>query len=302
MITWDNYEEYMIMHADGELQPHEEKALEDFLNDHPLLKNELANYERTRLTPDTTIVYNQKNSLLKTGSNRRTISLSNWRTYAIAAGIAALIVFSMAIFRDNNTINSIPVVAVRDTVIGTPVNKVASKKDDSSQLAGITPEDVHSAALPDTGHHEDAPSVKENIAVSVTHKAPEKTANIKHKNNAEGQKEKEMLNERNTMLALSPLNSRELQKLPVNISIPEKAKTVDIPDYTVAVNNNTPVEEAPEESWVDKLPVSDTKKKEISEVANAISQGYEKLTSFKESISERSVTVKIQKKKLLISF
>ena len=54
MITWENYEEYIMMHADGELTPAEENALMAFVNEHPELKKELAAYELTRMTPDTT--------------------------------------------------------------------------------------------------------------------------------------------------------------------------------------------------------------------------------------------------------
>ena len=51
MISLENYEEYMILHADGELQPAEEQELMAFLDAHPELKAEMTAYDLTRLSP-----------------------------------------------------------------------------------------------------------------------------------------------------------------------------------------------------------------------------------------------------------
>src|ERR1035437_4860442 len=114
MITWENYEEYMMMHADGELRSDEEQELLAFVNKHPQLKKEMAVYELTRLTPDTTQVFAHKNSLLKPVTTKKTIAFPQWRKYSIAAGIAALIFISLFKYMTNNKV--VVEVAKTDTV------------------------------------------------------------------------------------------------------------------------------------------------------------------------------------------
>jgi hypothetical protein len=91
MVTWDNYEEYMVMHADGELNASEEQALQAFISGHKELQSEMALYEQIRLSPDTTEVFVNKGQLLKQEPAGRVISLKQWRSYGIAAGLAALL-------------------------------------------------------------------------------------------------------------------------------------------------------------------------------------------------------------------
>lgn len=94
MVTRENYEEYLILYADGELDAAAERQLMSFLNKHPDLKEELAMYESVRLEPDTTIVYASKEALLKQPAAKK-ITLGNWWAYGAAAGVALIIGISL---------------------------------------------------------------------------------------------------------------------------------------------------------------------------------------------------------------
>ena len=65
MVNLENYEEYMMMYADGELNEAETKALMDFVAANPGLAKELEAYSATKLVPDTTMVYANKDQLMK---------------------------------------------------------------------------------------------------------------------------------------------------------------------------------------------------------------------------------------------
>lgn len=109
MVNMENYEEYMLLYADGELGKEEEQELLAFVAEHPQLQAELNAYAATRLQPDTGIVFADKESLLKTeGGSSRAIWPGNWKTYAAAASVILFITF-FTILR--NTRKDVPVVA-----------------------------------------------------------------------------------------------------------------------------------------------------------------------------------------------
>jgi len=64
-INRHNYEEYFILYLDDELAPNERRAVEDFVDLHPDLKDELDLLMQFRLTPDTSLVFQGKEDLLK---------------------------------------------------------------------------------------------------------------------------------------------------------------------------------------------------------------------------------------------
>ncbi|MBW7912220.1 MAG: hypothetical protein H3C54_00600 [Taibaiella sp.] len=66
MVNMENYEEYMLLYADRELTPEQEKALLDFVALHPELKPELEAYAATRLQPEEAMIFTGKDALIKT--------------------------------------------------------------------------------------------------------------------------------------------------------------------------------------------------------------------------------------------
>jgi hypothetical protein len=95
MITWENYEEYIVRYADKELRPEEERALMTFIAANPELNAELKAYETLRMEPDETIMYENKELLIKPVPANRILIFPHWQRYAVAAGIAALVLVSL---------------------------------------------------------------------------------------------------------------------------------------------------------------------------------------------------------------
>src|SRR5690349_9629178 len=107
MVTWENYEEYMLLEADGELDEAGQKELHAFVAKHPELKKELAAYMATRLQPDTELVFTNKDTLLKKGGSSRTISMRSLWTYGAAA--AVLLLVAVTIIKQGSKETSMPV-------------------------------------------------------------------------------------------------------------------------------------------------------------------------------------------------
>jgi hypothetical protein len=55
-------------------------------------------------------------------------------------------------------------------------------------------------------------------------------------------------------------------------------------------------------SWLDALPIKDSKKEQLATVAGVLESGIEQAHSLKETIKTNKVKVKIQSKQLLILF
>jgi len=109
MITLENYEEWMCLHVDGELDAAQTQALMAFVAEHPELKDELALFEATKLKPETKLIFDQKEQLLQP----KTISFlpfNHWKTFSAAAGLALLLGFGAQQIL-NKTIDSSSTVA-----------------------------------------------------------------------------------------------------------------------------------------------------------------------------------------------
>jgi anti-sigma factor RsiW len=81
-ISRHNYEEYFILYMDNELAPAERRMVEDFVQLHPDLKEELELLQQFKLTPDTNIVFAGKEELLK-GKEVSIVNLSNYEEYLL---------------------------------------------------------------------------------------------------------------------------------------------------------------------------------------------------------------------------
>ena len=87
MINIENYEEFLCSYVDGELNEAKTKALLLFLEAHPELKDELSAFESTKLQPDTTVVFENKKTLLKK-EGAMLISFNNWKTLSAGCPIS----------------------------------------------------------------------------------------------------------------------------------------------------------------------------------------------------------------------
>lgn len=81
-INHHNYEEYFILYMDNELTPEDRRMVEDFVQQHPHLKEELNLLLQYKLVPDDNIVYPAKEELIQpNGSN--TINLANYEEWLV---------------------------------------------------------------------------------------------------------------------------------------------------------------------------------------------------------------------------
>lgn len=92
MITRENYEEYLMLEADGELDAAGQRALAEFFKAHPELEAERAMWHSVKLNPDQDLVFPDKNQLLKSApkAERRIIPF-------IWTAAAAVILFMILI-------------------------------------------------------------------------------------------------------------------------------------------------------------------------------------------------------------
>jgi len=112
MVNRENYEEYLMLYLDGELEEKDQKMLLDFLALHPDLQQELVLFQATVLKPDPTVFYANKEALLKPIPPARSFSLGGWKQYSAAAALLALGIFfaSKFILQTDSPVSSNPIV------------------------------------------------------------------------------------------------------------------------------------------------------------------------------------------------
>lgn len=79
-ITHHNYEEFFILYMDNELDSEERRMVEAFVQQHPDLKEELDSLLQYKLVPDTGIVFEGKEDLLKENGHSL-ITLNNYEEW-----------------------------------------------------------------------------------------------------------------------------------------------------------------------------------------------------------------------------
>ncbi len=79
-INRHNYEEYFILYMDNELSAEERLMVEVFVQQHPDLKDELDTLMQFKLTPDTHIVFEGKEELMKENGHS-IITLNNYEEW-----------------------------------------------------------------------------------------------------------------------------------------------------------------------------------------------------------------------------
>ncbi len=82
-IDRHNYEEFFILYMDNELTEAERRMVDIFVSHHPDLKEELEQLLYTKLSPDTTANYNQKEDLFKQ-STTTTITATNYEDWLLS--------------------------------------------------------------------------------------------------------------------------------------------------------------------------------------------------------------------------
>lgn len=81
-INRHNYEDYFILYLDNELNSDDRRMVEAFVQQHPDLKEELDVLLQYKLTPDTSIVFPEKEELMKVNGDTP-ITLSNYEEWLV---------------------------------------------------------------------------------------------------------------------------------------------------------------------------------------------------------------------------
>ncbi len=81
-ITRYNYEEYFILYMDNELDSNDRRQVEAFVQKNPDLKEELDLHLQYKLVPDTTIIFDGKEELMKV-NGETPVSLTNYKEWLL---------------------------------------------------------------------------------------------------------------------------------------------------------------------------------------------------------------------------
>lgn len=201
-IDTTNYEEWLLSYTDNELTAEQKNGVEKFITTHPAAKAELEFLQKTKLHPDSAIVFANKEILYRKEEKVKVIGI-RWRRIAAAAALL-LAVSSTALVVLNNKKNTQP---------GFASEKVEEKRSIEDNPAK---QPNNETALID-------PEAADN---KTTDKIGKETIEI---NNPIANEEKRVVqNEKNT-----PYMPMEVKKdEPVVTDTKEKKKTNDLPQPT----------------------------------------------------------------------
>ena len=288
MVTAENYEEYMILSADGELSAEEERELMAFLEQNPALKGEMDTYASLKLVPDEELVYSGKQNLLKPENNKQIFIPRLYRSYGIAAGILLLIGTSYIVYEKNqrNPIES-------NNVAALPI------KDTSKQNIKIANRDTQK---------QQQTTQPNNIQVAASHQTPNPKNNPKERIKPLCQSPIQVLpkpiNEnpvaRVQQQALSALPMADAQQMATTYTLNTESLssiTTDIEPIAATLSG-----EDKRRAFIDKLPLTDVKKEGLVKVSGSVINTYNQLHSLKKEIESTNVTLAVRNRKLIISF
>ena len=278
MVNMENYEEYMLLYADGELNEVEEKELLAFVAQYPQLQEELKLYAATRVVPNTEIVYEGKEDLLKATPAKRAIALNRRWIYTAAAACVAMMLFF--VFNKEN-INE-PVVAHHTSTIKNTVQRPAPPADT---------EEFHSIPVDPISVKQAATQQPMLAAKHTTVKKQPKTK-LPHQETVIAKKEEQ-----------KPTVKEYTQP---NITQPNKIKEEQQP---VVVQNeqpnnyddHQPAQTTPHEKDKRLLDIINRDRFEGAKmIAQAFDEKAEKVKNIKRKIQDTDVALKIGKREILI--
>ncbi len=298
MINLENYEEYMVMHADGELSPSEEQELMNFLYEHPELQSELTAFSMTKMIPDTDIVFEKKDALMQPEEGKKVIAFPVWRKYAVAAGVAAIFFVSYWKIHTGSTEEVTTVAAVTNQPAATtPVAPVTNTTVNPTPEQNPNNTDNTVPATTNTTETQ-APQQKTMLAANTT-----KHDRVKHADRVNGVKNtthETAVAANNTVATeqINPVVPAEMIAWKNQENFSEVFVT-NVPPASIYMHEG---DEKGTNSIIDKLPIDELKKKGMEHVASAVATGYNKVHALREEISGSAISLKIEKRKLVISF
>ncbi|MBX2905623.1 MAG: hypothetical protein KF744_06260 [Taibaiella sp.] len=294
MITRENYEEYMMMHADGELSPAEEQELMSFLYEHPEYQHELTAFSMTKLIPDDKLVYTRKVSLLKREGGAMVVPFAPWKRYAVAAGVAAVLMmgwYQMFYNAERNSEMSVAtttVAPVQQKSMMLAANEASDKSPSTAAEAGAPQKNDIELHEKPTPAHQDAATVENNLKATQRAVAHTGSAAPTHTNEIAALNIDPITDVKPAAFAASKNNQE--------ISV---ASVTNLPPAAIYVYEG---ENETKQSIVAKLPIDELKKEGMENVVAAVANGYDRINAIKQGISETVVSFKVEKRKLIVSF
>ncbi|RYD59497.1 MAG: hypothetical protein EOP56_01135 [Sphingobacteriales bacterium] len=283
MVTWENYEEYMLLDADGELNETEQVCLQAFIALHPELQKEQELYSAVRFAPDTTQLYQQKDLLLKEEPQKKTIAFKGWWAYGAAAGIAAII-----------GIWALKQPAQQPLVVDNTPAKVAPLVAVASEVK--EPKDIHSSP------------VKTVTVENTIKRQPAAIVQTKKKNNEVPANTQKVIQPVTEPKVVTPQPetiaqaSKEMEKT-FRLQDPEPKTNTQpevLPVEPIVTEPNT-VELKTRRSGIDVLALLDVKESQgVADVKDAISAKLEQAKDIKNKIKGTDVSLRIGKKELFV--
>lgn len=283
MVTLENYEEYMLLEADGELAEAEQKELYAFLDQHPELKNELALYKATIMEPDASVVYEHKEQLLKQlPGGKRTIALGGWWTYGAVAACLAMVLFLL--LKPQHTIDT-PVVATTQHT-HTNINATAPQKAQPVQ------QELH--------------SIPTNPITKETAEKQQPQAIAKSKKQPVIQQVKQSLP--------TPAEQAQQDELPIaKRQVPVSNMQTDLPKPKTEVHTELPAitdsqtetlaakeDREPKENHRLLALLPEDKREGISIIASAVNEKIEKVKNIKNKIKDTDISFRFGNRELFV--
>jgi hypothetical protein len=174
VIDHSNYEEWLMLYVDGELSVNQNIVVEKLVSNHPEIKAQLDILQKTKLQPDTAVVFANKEILYRSEERVRIIAI-NWKRIAVAAALL-LAVSTTALILLNNKDNNQPDVALNPT-------KEQPNQSNSTPATQQPANEIASTNVTSSGKTSDAVG-KNNVESSNTNVAVEskgKTDELKQK-------------------------------------------------------------------------------------------------------------------------
>jgi hypothetical protein len=119
-INADNYEECLLLYIDNELNSDQRNAVEKFVAQSVIAKKELDLLLKTKLQPEASSIYFNKESLYRTEEKERRVIPFNWRRLAAAAILLFVVGGSAVLYFNNKGKNTETGVASMEKGIKTP--------------------------------------------------------------------------------------------------------------------------------------------------------------------------------------
>jgi len=240
------------------------------------------------------VVYADKQTLVKPVPAKRTIALLTWRNAAVAAGVAAIIVFYFLKFNAGNVAeqnNYVKTNKVPDTIVK-PVNN-----GQTTVVTNVPPTIQKNVIASRQSEQKDAvkeakSTKREANAPAIAHQHMERYNKAAAIPDTE---QPQMANSSERLDAIPVVNNKELPAKPQQR---ELAVIQAVPVAAIAVTET-------HTSFWDKLPLDEANKQEIMNIKNAgtaVAAVYDKVEEIKQQIHNTTVSVRIEKRKLIVSF